>query len=141
MSAEEFAKDFAAVKPLITAEWPEVEEEALDATDGSYDSVVDLVAEKTEHSTALVKKQLGELHQLAADDGVGKMARLKAKIKDNEKLQAMQTKITELTKYARSQMASDVKSKATEHPLVVLLVAIGLGFIVGFLARGIARGR
>jgi ElaB/YqjD/DUF883 family membrane-anchored ribosome-binding protein len=58
-----------------------------------------------------------------------------------EALRILQAKATEVSSYVRKQALSDAKHKAEQHPLVTLLVAIGLGFILGFLLRGLGRDR
>jgi len=146
-SAETVAKVFPKLKPLICQEWPEVDAEALTATQGDYDEVVALVAKATEHTKSLVRRQLAELTDLAAEPAegeaspgtAGSLAAAQRKLLDT--LQLMQSKVQELSGYVRTQALSDVKAKAEQHPLATLLMAIGLGFLVGFILRGFGRGR
>jgi hypothetical protein len=148
--AEALAKAFAAVQPLICSEWPAVDAKALEATEGKYDEVVELVASTTEHSKTLIKRHLGELVQIAQEDApkpaagaecCGDSALGAAQRSLQEALRILQGKATEVSNYVRNQALTDAKHKAEQNPLVTLLVAIGLGFIFGFLLRGLGRDR
>jgi ElaB/YqjD/DUF883 family membrane-anchored ribosome-binding protein len=142
---EAFAATFEALQPLIRAEWPVVDEAALTETAGDYEKVVALVAKSTEHTKALVRRHLGELQQVAAEDAKGEAASdgtlAAAQRKLQETLKGLQAKASELSDYVRTQALADAKTKAEQHPLVTLLMAVGLGFILGFVLRGLGRGR
>ncbi len=141
--AEAFKKHFSTIEPLIREEWPEVDTAALEQTEGNHDQVVDLVAEQTEHTKALVKRQLRELAELTVDEQseelIGKVERRLKEAKTV--LESLQTKATDMASYVRRDMLPEAKTKATEHPIAVLLMAIGLGFVLGFILRGSGRGR
>jgi hypothetical protein len=153
-AAEAFAKAFPALQPLICAEWTAVDPKALGATEGDYEKVVALVTSATEHSRTLVKRHLAELVQVANEDaakpatgGGGGAAKGEgmlgvAERSLQEALRRLQAKANEVADYVRKDALSDAKRKAEEHPLfVALLVAVGLGFILGFLLRGHGRDR
>jgi hypothetical protein len=153
-TAEAFTKAFPALQPLICAEWAAVDPKTLGATEGDYEKVVALVTSATEHSRTLVKRQLGELVQIATEDaakpragggggaakGDGVLGAAERSLQ--EALRRLQAKANEVADYVRKDALSDAKRKAEEHPLfVALLLAVGLGFILGFLFRGNGRGR
>ncbi|MBI4954605.1 MAG: hypothetical protein HY908_21450 [Myxococcales bacterium] len=129
----DFAKSFDKLVPLIRNEWPEVEAEALDKTGGDFEQVVTLVAKKTEHTKTLVRKQLTELQSVSHEEPgtAGELGRLR-KIVD--RLQARSHEISE-------KMLADAKKKVSDNPLTALLMALGLGLVLGFLLRGFGRGR
>jgi hypothetical protein len=153
-TAEAFAKAFPALQPLICAEWAAVDSKALAATEGDYEKVVALVTSATEHSRTLVKRHLGELVQIANEDAAkaakgdaGGSSKADgvlgvAERSLQEALRRLQAKANEVAEYVRKDALTDAKRKAEEHPLfVALLVAVGLGFILGFLLRGHGRDR
>jgi len=132
-------EEFEAVLPLIRQEWPEVDADELKATEGDYDAITALVVEKTEHTKALVARQLDELRDMAKSDLADAAAEER---KLQQMLKKMQEKTNEIASYVRSQMLADAKSKVGDNLLVSLLMAIGLGFIIGFILRGLGgRGR
>jgi hypothetical protein len=129
---------FAELRPLILAEWPKVAEDALDETEGDHAKIVELVVASGDFEGELVERQLAELAELAREDG---------KAADGgdrpvqEVARSLQTKMNEVASYVRGQMLADARGKARENFLVTLLLAIGLGFVLGIIVRGFGRGR
>lgn len=141
-TTEAFAESFAAVKPLICAEWPAVEPAALDRTKGDWAKVVTLVVKTTEQDQAQVEKQLAELQQVAVEeDPEPAPAPAAGKRPVQEALRTMQARMNEVADYVRRQMVEDARTKARDNFLITLLMAIGLGFLLGFILRGFGRGR
>jgi hypothetical protein len=133
-ASAEFSRQFDKITPLIHEEWPDVDAEALKQTKGDYDLVVTLIAKRTEHTKTLVKKQLEELQRVAdGGDRADDMRLLR------QMLERLQARTQEASNFVRGRMTDDAKQKVTQNPLVTLLIAIGLGFLLGFVLRG--RGR
>lgn len=137
-----FRDDFSRLRPLILEEWPQIDGHALEQTNGDYDLLVALIATETEHSKALVKKQLGEIVDVVQAKGTAKDEEQDAEIK---RLQRMVDRLTarshEVSDYVRKQMLEDARGQVAKNPLVALLMAVGLGFVLGFILRGLGRGR
>ncbi len=133
-----FHDEFDKLAPLIREEWPDVDADALTATRGDYERVVTLIAAKTEHTKALVKRQLDELRAIATD-GNGKGGSLGIDQGVQQMLNKLHDKSNEIAGYVKKQMVTDAKVKVSENPLVSLLMAIGLGFVLGFILRGMGR--
>jgi len=152
-AAEGFAKAFPALQPLICAEWAQVDAKALAATDGDYDEVVARGVSATEHSKTRVNRHLDERLEIAGEDQAKAPAGDRgAAAGDNvlgaaqrslqEALRVLQAKANEVAEYIRKQALGDAKTKIEQHPLLVtVLMAIGLGMILGFLLRGPGRDR
>jgi ElaB/YqjD/DUF883 family membrane-anchored ribosome-binding protein len=130
-----FVEQFDKLVPLIRDEWPAVDGDALRQTKGDYDLVVTLIAEQTEHTKALVKKQLDELRTMIQGNQASEVQRLRQMV---ERLQA---KSQEIAGYVKSQMLKDAKQKVSDNPIVALLVALGFGLVLGLLLRGGSRER
>ncbi|MBW2529195.1 MAG: hypothetical protein JRI23_33775 [Deltaproteobacteria bacterium] len=129
---------FTQLKPLILAEWPKVAADALDETEGDHDKIVDLVLASADLERDLVERQLAELAELAREDAGGNGASGRAL---QDVAQSLQSRMNEVASYVRGQMLADARSKARENFLVTVLMAIGLGFILGIIVRGLGRGR
>lgn len=132
--------EFAELKPLIMAEWPKVAEDALDETHGDRDAIVEVVVASAEVAREVAERQVDELRQLARDepsaaagDGAARPVQ--------EVARSLQAKMNEVASYVRGQMLEDARGKARENFLVTLLLAIGLGFVLGIIVRGFGRGR
>jgi ElaB/YqjD/DUF883 family membrane-anchored ribosome-binding protein len=133
-----FAERFDQLVPLIRDEWPQVDGDALAQTKGDYELVVALIATETEHSKALVKKQLDEISQVAHTNGEGhhdEVKRLRLMV------ERLQHKSQDVANYVRKQMLGEARDKVGQNPLVALLMAVGLGIILGFVLRGLGRER
>jgi len=129
---------FAELRPLILAEWPKVAGDALDETGGDRDKIVELVIASGDFERELVERQLAELTELAREDG---KAAGGGDRPVQEVARSLQTKMNEVASYVRGQMLADAQGKARENFLVTLLLAIGLGFVLGIIVRGFGRGR
>ncbi len=132
-----FSADFQQLLPLIRQEWPQVPRTALEETAGDYDALVAVIANKTEHTRALVGKQLDELRSIASQRRANtgwlndtELRRLR------EMLNRLQHKSNDVAGYVRERLATDARSQVDQNPLVTLLMALGLGFVLGFMLRG-----
>jgi ElaB/YqjD/DUF883 family membrane-anchored ribosome-binding protein len=136
-NTQTFAERFDKLAPMIRDEWPQVDGDALEQTRGDFDLVVALIATETDHSKTLVKKQLHELATIANDNGAtqNEVRRLR------QMVDRLQAKSQDVTDYVKKQMVTDAREKVGQNPLVALLMAVGFGVILGFLLRGLGRGR
>jgi ElaB/YqjD/DUF883 family membrane-anchored ribosome-binding protein len=134
LSAEQFAKDFARTSEFILEEWPELGVETLEATGGDLEKVIAAVSDAVGKTKATVRRQLAELHQLAQqsadDDGVvaRELRRLREMV---ERLESRTQDLADLPKEARQRVEENLWTS--------LLVALGLGFLLGLLTRGGGR--
>jgi ElaB/YqjD/DUF883 family membrane-anchored ribosome-binding protein len=105
-----------------------VARETLEATRGSFDDVVAVIAEQTGRTASGVQHQLGELLKVATDqtrhlaDRIGPL---------EEQLESL---LDELNTTLRPRIEKPVR----ERPLLALGVAAGVGVIAGLL---LASGR
>ena len=134
---EGFAEELDELLPYIRDEWPSVGREELVGTKGDYDAVVTLISLKTEHTRTLVRKQLDELRQMAGAQRAKRGWVSDAELRRlRELLERLQHKSNDVTDYVRERISTDARKQMHENPLVTLLIAIGLGFILGFILRG-----
>lgn len=150
-SPEGFTAAFPQIRPLVLDQWPEVDADALDGTEGDPDAVVVLVADATQHTKALVRKQLGELAEVAGVDASGIEARLvrllhylegKAEPVAGEAKRLADT-VRERGEDVGKQVAGKVheaEDTMKDNLWMSLLAALGLGLVAGLLV-GLTRGR
>lgn len=157
-SIQGFRDAFDAVRPLVLAEWPEVDAKSLDATEADPDKVVALVAEKTQRSKALVRKHLAEIAEVAGVDARGLEGRVLRLIHALEsKLEPVQETLGRTQESAKAALetleargkhvVSDVKKAGEDVEDALknniwrsLFAALGVGVLVG-LVLGLTRGR
>ncbi len=148
LSKTEFASAFADLQPAILAEWSQVEAAALAGTDGDLERVVSLIAEKTAHTKALIRRQLEELHRVLSAPprprpSSGQRARRGEALPDSvdAMLHDLEERAAHLLRDLRGNMLSDARGKVQENVLFSLIIAVGFGFIVGVLFTGWGRGK
>jgi ElaB/YqjD/DUF883 family membrane-anchored ribosome-binding protein len=149
---ERFQECFAGISPLILGEWKQVSAEQLAATNGDLSQVVECIATTTEHTQALVLRQLCELYQIAIHEQSSSesppipqaVSRLiQDQISDDTVKQAiaqLEAKTEELLKQFKKEILPEVNQKMQKNPLGTLLTAVGIGFVLGLLLGG-RRGR
>lgn len=132
----------------------------LDETGGDIERVVAVVARATEHTRALVRRQLAELSGLtgAADAAADPLtARVEAALRRLEertaglrgqandvveRASALAGRASEVADHVKQDLVPEAEAKVKENPLVSLLVALGLGMILGLIIGGsFGRGR
>lgn len=146
-----FQGAFANLRPVILSEWPEVSETALTATAGELDQVVALIAERTSHTKALVRRQLEELYRVVtqpADSGAG--ARRKNGVERggfghgspavDELISELERRASRVVRELRGGILDGARDRVRGNVLFSLLISIGLGFIVGVVFMGVGRG-
>lgn len=68
LNKRKFKQNFTALTPLILQEWLQLEPDELLATKGEVEQVVDYVAEQTERTRTLIRRQLAELYLLVIEE-------------------------------------------------------------------------
>ena len=128
VTPDEFRAAFARVRPLIEKEWPSVDVAALEATGGDLDRLAELVAARIERTRAAVREQLVELHRIATREPGSRVDRLEQLV---AKLEA---RTRDVADRVRAQLPA-AEAKLKENLWISLLVALGLGVIVGLVLR------
>ena len=116
--------------PLLVDEWPEVDRKLLDDAGKDLGDVVDVIATATGRTKTLVKAQISELavHAQANNDDKDDLTRMRRMLKN------LEDKSQELAEFARDRIPQ-AQEKVRDNLVVSLLVAVGLGFLLGFTAR------
>ena len=123
------------ISALIREEWPVVDPALLEATNGDVDSVVALVAAATEHTRVLVRRQLEELRRAAVEPNTPAFS-----VADwNELMRRIQSRAGGVARDLKSQALEEATVQVRRNPIASLLVALGLGFLLGLALRGNAR--
>ncbi|MEI8258575.1 MAG: hypothetical protein WCJ30_23120, partial [Deltaproteobacteria bacterium] len=118
--------------PLVAKEWPALDGEALAKTDGDLERVVALVVQATAQSEPFVRGKLEELLALASRPAnTNDSARARDPL--IELLERLEKKTTELASELRGSVLPTAREKVKDNLLVSLLVALGLGFILGVI--------
>ena len=140
-SPGEFASAFRELQPIILAEWPAVDASGLAATEGDLDRTVGLIAEQTQHTKALVRRQLEELYRVRyAPPHRPAAAGYQIPESVDALLRDLEQRAAKILRDLRGGALHNARSKVTDNLLLSLLISVGLGFIVGVFFMG-GRGR
>jgi hypothetical protein len=147
----QFKESFAAVAPLMKEEWPDLDADALSATEGDLDQAVALLAAHLESTKAAARRQISELVDLAAaqeahrersngaakpaDDDAG--AKLPPLDDVMAAIRRLELFATEEVKRVSTEVVPAARAQAQKSMWTSLLIALGLGLILGiWLNRG-----
>lgn len=158
-----FASAFAALRPAIAAEWAEIDDDALAATDGDLDRVVALVAERTTRTKALIRRQLEELFRVVTEPAPAAHAAPRGRARGDraaertatadrgaahgnppgvdQLLAELERRTAQIMRELRGGFFDNTRDRVRDNIFFSLLVAIGFGFIVGVLFNGSNRGK
>ncbi|MEB3166295.1 MAG: hypothetical protein VKO65_06445 [Cyanobacteriota bacterium] len=127
-SPEGFRERFETLIPTIQREWPAVARQTLEATRGSFDEVVEVIAGQTGRTATAVKDQLLELVEVAG----GQTSRLA------ENLAPLEAQLEELLDDLNASLRPRIEKPVRERPLMAIGIAAGVGVVLGLL---LASGR
>lgn len=123
-----FRERFEQLLPTIQKEWPEVARHTLEATRGSFDHVVEVIARQSGHTGEGVKSQLLELLHSTGDQA--------HHLADS--LKPLEEQLEHLLDELNTTLRPKIEKPVRERPLLALGVAAGVGLLTGLL---LASGR
>ena len=127
--AHRFRDRFESLVPDIQRRWPEVTQQALEATRGSFDEVVQLLSEHSDRAGDVVSIQLEELLHQAG----GRTKHLA------DSLDPLEEQLEHLLDELNQTLRPKIEKPVRERPLLALAVAAGVGLLVGAMIRGGGR--
>lgn len=161
LDAAAFGRAFAQVRPWILEEWPAVDADALDATGGDADAVVALVAESADLTRARTRRLLGELLEEATPSerpaapratrpaGPRPAAAGSRDARDagsspldpfERLVGALEGHLDELAQQVKADVAPLAADTARKHLGLSLLLAGGIGLMVGLFLGALGYG-
>ena len=127
-SGAQFRERFESLLPLIQQEWPSVARSALEATRGSFERVVEVIAEQTGRTSSGVQAQLLELVAVTGDQA--------SRLADS--LRPLEEQLEGLLDELNTNLRPKIEKPVREQPLLALGIAAGVGLLAGLL---LASGR
>jgi len=123
-----FRERFEQLLPAIQKQWPQVAEHTLEATRGSLDKVVDVIAQHTGRTSEGVKTQLLDLVH-ATGDRAHHLA---------DSLKPLEDQLEHLLDELNTTLRPRIEKPVRERPLLAVGIAAGVGLLTGLL---LASGR
>tara|TARA_B100000700_G_C14778661_1_gene730248 strand:- start:257 stop:721 length:465 start_codon:yes stop_codon:yes gene_type:complete len=121
-----FNERFETLLPRIQEQWPDMAKQTLEATRGSIDELVRVIASHSGKTPYGVKTQLEELFESASDQTRNFAESLEPLEKQLEDI------LDDLNKTLRPRIEKPVREK----PLLAIGLAAGIGIIFGIILSG-----
>ena len=126
LTDQSFSERFESLLPKIQERWPELAKQTLEATRGSFDEVVRVIAKHSGKTTQGVQEQLEELLNSAS-----------VRTKDlSDSLEPLEKQLEELLDDLNSTLRPRIEKPVRQKPLVAIGIATGIGVLLGILLAG-----
>ena len=126
LSEQWFSERFESLLPKIQERWPDLAKQTLEATRGSLDEVIRVIAQHSGKTTYGVQEQLEELLNSASDRTRGLA----------ESLEPLEQQLEELLDDLNSTLRPRIEKPVRKRPLLALGIAASFGLILGILLSG-----
>jgi len=109
--------------PLIKEKWPDIAQQTIEATKGSIDDLVEVIASHSGTSAIRIKSQLFEIID---------------SIKENnweisEKIEPIESQLEELLEELNNTLRPKIENPIRKKPLLSIAIAAGIGLLIGTL--------
>ena len=114
--------------PLIKEKWPTIAQQTLEATKGSIDDLVEVIASHSGISAIKIKSQLFEIIDSIRENNW----------EISEKIEPIESQLEELLEELNNTLRPKIESPIRKKPLLSIAIAAGIGLLIGTL---ISSGR
>ena len=109
--------------PLIKEKWPTIAHQTLEATKGSIDDLVEVLASPSGTSANGIKRQLFEIIDSIRDNNW----------EISEKIEPIESQLEELLEELNNTLRPKIESPIRKKPLLSIAIAAGIGLLIGTL--------
>ena len=123
ISEKWFLEKIDSLIPLIKEKWPTIAKQTLEATKGSIDDLVEVIASHTGTSTIRIKSQLFEIIDSIREN----------KWEIAEKIEPIESQLEQLLDELNSTLRPKIESPIRKKPILSIAIAAGIGLLIGTL--------
>ncbi len=109
--------------PLIKEKWPDIAQQTLEATKGSIDDLVEVIASHSGTSAIRIKSQLFEIIDSIREKNW----------EISEKIEPIESQLEELLEELNDTLRPKIESPIRKKPLLSVAIAAGIGLLIGTL--------
>ena len=109
--------------PLIKEKWPTIAQQTLEATKGSIDDLVEVIASHSGTSAIRIKSQLFEIIDSIRE----------SKWEISEKIEPIESQLEELLEELNNTIRPKIESPIRKKPILSIAIAAGIGLLIGTL--------
>ena len=109
--------------PLIKEKWPTIAQQTLEATKGSIDDLVEVIANHSGSSAIGIKRQLFEIIDSIRENNW----------EISEIIEPIESQLEELLEELNNTLRPKIESPIRKKPLLSVAIAAGIGLLIGTL--------
>ena len=109
--------------PLIKEKWPTIAQQTLEATKGSIDDLVEVIASHSGTSAIGIKSQLFEIIDSIRENNW----------EISEKIEPIESQLEELLEELNNTLRPKIENPIRKKPLLSIAIAAGIGLFIGTL--------
>ena len=109
--------------PLIKEKWPTIAQQTLEATKGSIDDLVEVIASHSGTSAIGIKSQLFEIIDSIRENNW----------EISEKIEPIESQLEELLEELNNTLRPKIESPIKRKPILSIAIAAGIGLLIGTL--------
>ncbi len=111
--------------PLIQEKWPTIAQQTLEATKGSIDDLVGVIANHTGSSANGIKNQLFEIIDSINDNNW----------EISDKIEPIESQLEDLLDELNNTLRPKIESPIRKKPILSIAIAAGIGLLIGTLIK------
>ena len=118
---QSFTDRFETLLPKIQERWPDLAKQTLEATKGSIDDLVEVIASHTGTSAIGIKRQLFEIIDSIRENNW----------EISEKIEPIESQLEELLEELNNTLRPKIESPIRKNPILSIAIAAGIGLLIG----------
>jgi len=107
--------------PLIKEKWPTIAQQTLEATKGSIDDLVEVIAKHTGTSAIGTKRQLFEIIDSIRENNW----------EISDKIEPIETQLEDLLEELNNTLRPKIENPIRKKPILSIAIAAGIGLLIG----------
>ena len=123
ISEKWFLEKIDSLIPLIKEKWPNIAQKTMEATKGSIDDLVEVIASHSGTSAIGIKSQLFEIIDSIRENNW----------EISEKIEPIESQLEELLEELNNTLRPKIESPIRKKPLLSIAIAAGIGLFIGTL--------
>ena len=109
--------------PLIKEKWPTIAQQTLEATKGSIDDLIEVIASHTGTSVIGIKRQLFEIIDSIRENNW----------EITEKIEPIESQLEDLLEELNITLRPKIEGPIRQKPILSVAIAAGIGLLIGTL--------
>jgi len=109
--------------PLIKEKWPDIAQQTLEATKGSIEDLVDVIASHSGTSAVGIKSQLFEIIDSIRENNW----------ELSDKIEPIESQLEELLEELNNTLRPKIENPIRKKPILSIAIAAGIGLLIGTL--------